>query len=95
MKDPDLDRLFERFRRQGDVEAMGAIFDATAAELSRVAGAWARTADEVEVARTSLAEVVAEVQHALEGVDVGVEDRMEGAGGRHGGASYGVARLPT
>lgn len=37
MKDLELDRLFDRFRRRGDVPALGRIFDATAEELLSVA----------------------------------------------------------
>ena len=35
--DRALDRLFERFRRRGDVEALGKLFDEAAPELYRVA----------------------------------------------------------
>lgn len=37
MRDQELDRLFDRFRRKGDLQALGAVFDATAPELLRVA----------------------------------------------------------
>lgn len=37
MRDRKLDRLFERFRREGDADALGEVFDATARELLRVA----------------------------------------------------------
>ena len=37
MRDQELDRLFDRFRRRGDVQALGAVFDATAPELLQVA----------------------------------------------------------
>src|SRR5688572_32726498 len=37
MQDRELERLFESFRRDGDVAALGAIFDATAPELLHVA----------------------------------------------------------
>src|SRR5262245_7545317 len=37
MRDQELDRLFDRFRRRGDVPALGAVFDATAPELLHVA----------------------------------------------------------
>src|SRR5262245_48016301 len=43
-----LDRLFDRFRRRGDVDALGAVFDATAPELLRVAASLVRDANEAD-----------------------------------------------
>jgi RNA polymerase sigma factor (sigma-70 family) len=37
MRERQLDRLFERFRNRGDVDALAKVFDATAGELFRVA----------------------------------------------------------
>ncbi|MBI1853281.1 MAG: sigma-70 family RNA polymerase sigma factor [Planctomycetes bacterium] len=43
-----LDRLFDRFRRKGDVAALGAVFDRTASELLRVASTFVRDPAEAE-----------------------------------------------
>ncbi len=48
MSDHRLEILFERFRRQGDVEALGQVFDATASALRRVARHVTRDAAEAE-----------------------------------------------
>src|SRR5262245_36784147 len=48
MNDQELDRLFERFRRRGDVLALGAIFDATAPELLHVAMSLVREPGEAD-----------------------------------------------
>src|SRR5262245_46162988 len=42
------DRLFDRFRQRGDVRALGEVFDATAAELLRVASSLVRDANEAD-----------------------------------------------
>src|SRR5262245_26365983 len=43
-----LDRLFDRFRRRGDVQALGEVFDETAPELLRVAASLVRDANEAD-----------------------------------------------
>jgi len=48
MNDRTLDRLFDRFRRQGDVAALGEVFDGTASELLRVGMFLSRSAAEAE-----------------------------------------------
>ncbi len=48
MRDQELDRLFERFRRRGDLPALGAVFDATAPELLRVAMSLVRDPGEAD-----------------------------------------------
>ena len=42
MHDRTLDRLFDRFRRHGDVQALGEVFDGTAPELMRIAASLVR-----------------------------------------------------
>lgn len=48
MNDQELNRLFERFRRRGDVHALGEIFDASAPELLRVAMSLVREPGEAD-----------------------------------------------
>lgn len=48
MADRDLEGLFERFRREGDAGALGAVFDATAADLLRIARRITRDRAEAE-----------------------------------------------
>ncbi len=48
MRDRKLDRLFERFRRKGDVAALGEVFDRTAPELLRVAMSLVRDPGEAD-----------------------------------------------
>ncbi len=48
MRDRRLDRLFDRFRRRGDVRALGEVFDRTAPELLRVATSLERDLGEAE-----------------------------------------------
>src|SRR5262245_30081738 len=48
MRDQELDRLFDRFRRKGDVPALGTVFDATAPELLHVAMSLVRDPGEAD-----------------------------------------------
>ena len=48
MQDARLERLFERFRRHGDVQALGQVFDETAEELLRVAMGFVREPGEAD-----------------------------------------------
>jgi len=48
MRDRRLDRWFDRFRRRGDVRALGAVFDQVAPELLRVAMSLTREIGDAE-----------------------------------------------